>query len=248
MGTEHSVNTDAIPKGFLQFAERIKNDTPVELHSMYVVGSVLTPDFNPEGSDVNSLIIPRENSPAFLDFLIAQGREFRDIGVAPPLVMTLGYIEGSLDVFPIEFFNFRAIHHVLFGEDALTTLRIADSHLRLQCEREIKVKLLWLGQVYIEALGDRKILSAKLASSITGYLPLFRAILHLAGRTPPLGHTEVLTNLAGTVGLDIDIFELMYRMKLQGTPLPENQELRSCFSRYYTATEQLARYVDQISC
>ncbi|HEB69218.1 MAG TPA: hypothetical protein ENI88_06315 [Desulfobulbus sp.] len=237
-----------IPPSFLRFAEQIKGNSPVAVHSMYVVVSVLTPDFNPDGSDINSLIVVEEHQLDFLDFLITLGKEFREHRVAPPLVMTAEYIDHSLDVFPIEFFNFQAIHHTLFGDDLLGRLQIVDKHLRLQCEREIKAKLLWLGQIYIETLGDRNRLSEKLAASITGFFPLFRAIIHLAGKDAPLGCKEVLQTFGATVGLESDIFARIHQMKIAGEQVAQMDELSSCFSSYYQATERIAHYVDQLSC
>ncbi|MCF6187884.1 MAG: hypothetical protein L3J49_10500 [Desulfobulbaceae bacterium] len=237
-----------IPESFRKFAKEVQSNSVTPPHSMYVVGSVLTPDYVPGGSDINSLIVIEEHQLDFLDFLILMGKEFKQHVIAPPLVMTAEYIDHSLDVFPIEFFNFQAIHHTLFGEDLLDRLQIADQHLRLQCEREIKAKLLWLGQVYIETLGDRNMLSEKLAASITGYFPLFRAIIHLAGRDVPLGCSEVLQTLNETLSLETDIFKRIHQMKISGQQPAQQGELCSCFSSYYQATQHVAGYVDQLSC
>jgi len=235
-----------IPESFLKFAERVKEETPEPLHAMYVVGSVLTPDYNRDCSDINSVIVVREKEPPFLDFLIDLGKIYREKKVAPPLVMTVDYIQRSLDVFPLEFFNFREIHHTLYGEDYLKGLAIDDHFLRLQCEREIKAKLLWLGQIYLETLGDQRELSQKLTGSITGCFPLFRAILHLTGHKVPLACEEVATDLEQDLSLDTDIFLTIYRMKTQNRQLTEKDELCSCFSRYYHATEKIADYVDTL--
>ncbi|HHD62810.1 MAG TPA: hypothetical protein ENK96_00260 [Desulfobulbaceae bacterium] len=231
----------------MRFAQRVKEETPEPLHAMYVVGSVLTPDYNPACSDINSVIVVKEKEPPFLDFLIGLGKIFREKKVAPPLVMTADYIQRSLDVFPIEFLNFREIHHTLYGEDYLKELLIDDQFLRLQCEREIKAKLLWLGQVYLEALGDQRELSQKLTGSVTGYLPLFRAILRLAGHEIPLACNEVTAGLQQVLDFDSEIFLRLYRMKTTDRQLTDKDELCSCFSRYYQATEKIADYVDALS-
>ena len=236
-----------IPDNFLEFSGRVKEETSEPLHAMYVVGSVLTPDYNREGSDVNSVIVVKEKEPPFLDFLIDLGKIFREKKVAPPLVMTADYIQRSLDVFPLEFFNFREIHHTLYGKDYFHDLIIDNGFLRLQCERELKAKLLWLGQVYLETLGDQCELSRKLTGSVTGYFPLFRAILHLAGHAIPLACNEVVAGLEQVLDLDSDIFLRLYRMKTSDVQLTDKDELRSCFSRYYQATEKIVDYVDALS-
>ena len=235
-----------IPESFLRFAEQVKDGAPVPLHSLYVVGSVLTPNFDPGISDINSVIVIQEKELSFLDFLISLGREYREQRIAPPLVMTIDYIKSSLDVFPIEFFNFREIHHTLHGKDIFFDLNIKDHHLRLQCEREIKAKLLWLGQIYIESLGDEQLLSDKLAASITGYLPLLLAILHLAGRKIPLDNEQVFLGIQEELGLKTDIFFTLSQMKAEKRRCSDKDEICSCFSLCYQVTEQIARYVDRL--
>ena len=68
--------------------------------------------------------------------------------------MTPEYIRTSLDVFPVEFLNFKLIHATVFGEDIFESLEINRMDLRRQCERELKVKLVSLRQGYISSLGD----------------------------------------------------------------------------------------------
>ncbi len=244
MHIEHYVAN--IPDSFLRFAEQVKEGAPVPLHSMHAVGSVLTPNFDPGVSDINSVIVIQEKELSFFDFLIPLGREFKAQRIAPPLVMTIGYIKSSLDVFPIEFFNFREIHHTLYGEDIFCGLNINDHHLRLQCEREIKAKLLWLGQVYIESLGDEQLLSDRLAASITGYLPLFLAILHLAGRKITLDNEQLFLGIQEELGLDTEIFLTLSQMKTGKRRYTEKDDMCSCFNLYYQATEHIARYVDRL--
>ncbi len=239
MHIEHYVAN--IPDSFLRFTEQIKEGAPVLPHSMYVVGSILTPNFTPAVSDINSIIVLQE-----IDFLISLGREYKEQKIAPPLVMTIEYIKSSLDVFPIEFFTFREIHHTLYGEDLFRGLNINDHHLRLQCEREIKAKLLWLGQVYIESLGDEQLLSDRLAASITGYLPLFLSILHLAGRRITLDNEQLFLGIQEELGLDTEIFLTLSQMKTGKRRYTEKDDMCSCFNLYYQATEHIARYVDRL--
>ena len=59
-------------------------------------------------------------------------------GISAPLIMTPDYIQKSLDVFPVEFLNFRLIHHTLLGKDILGELEIDRGNMQRQCEREIK--------------------------------------------------------------------------------------------------------------
>jgi len=131
----------------------------------------------------------------------------------------------------------------VFGDDVLAALRINPEHLRLQCEREVKSKLLWLHQGYISALGDRSFLVRRLLDSITGFFPVLRAILFLGGRGMPLACHDIVTALQDFIGLDADVFETVFQLKNRDK-IPGESELADCFARYYEATKRLVEHVD----
>jgi len=238
--------TKNISSHFEEFSKVILSDSPVKIHSIHVVGSVLTPDFIKGQSDINSIVVMEEVKLEFLDFIVKLGKEYSQHGVAAPLLITPRYIETSLDVFPVEFLNFRAIHHTVSGPDLLQKLSIDRGHLRLQCEREIKSKLLWLHQGYIEALGDDKQLVQRLSSSITGFIPLFRAILFLGGHKLTLSAQDTAVAMEEQVGLGTEIFKKI--LELKKTNLPEdNEQICDCFAAYYHATQHLADYVEEMA-
>jgi len=145
-------------------------------------------------------------------------------------------------VFPIEFYGFRAIHYTLYGNDILAELEINPGFLRLQCEREIKAKLLWLGRIYLETLADNARLSLALCGSITAYVALFRAILFLAGREA-LSALEVLAAVESMLNIDTAVFQHLYAMKREQVTLGSD-ELKVLYTTLYTATQQVCDYVD----
>ncbi len=234
---------NSIPKSFDNFLNEIVTARELEFLSVHVVGSVLTPDFKPDRSDINSLVVVADINLKLLDFFISLGKKHKDSGIAAPVLMTPEYIASSLDVFPIEFLNFREIHQTVFGDDILAALRINPEHLRLQCEREVKSKLLWLHQGYISALGDRSFLVRRLLDSITGFFPALRAIIFLGGRGMPLSCHDIVTSLQDLIGLDADVFETVFQLKNRDKT-PGEDELADCFARYYEATKRLVEHVD----
>ena len=237
---------DNIPEKFHQFSQDLVRDCPVTVTGLQVVGSVLTPDYLPGRSDINSVLVVEEKNTALLDFLIELGKKFRQHQVAPPLIMTPAYIETSLDAFPLEFLNFQLIHYPLHGPDLFAPLTISGDHLRLQCERELKAKLLWLGQIYIETLGDRKRLAERLGRSFGGYLPLLRGILHLHDRHP-LAASEVIEEIGQVAGLDTDILLRVHRLKTGAGQKVDGGELKDWFAQYSRVTEALADHVDTLT-
>ncbi|MEC4676186.1 MAG: hypothetical protein VST72_04575, partial [Nitrospirota bacterium] len=163
--------------------------------------------------------------------------------IAAPLIMTPEYIMSSLDVFPIEFLDFKNIHETVFGDDILKETVITAVDLRNQCEREIKSRLIGLRQGYISSLGDRQLLTERFVGSIAGYMPLFRGIIFLMGKEPPTGKYDVISALSSSSGIDTDVFKRIVDIK-KGKSKLSKAELDTIFEEFYTATEKLGKIID----
>jgi len=227
------------------FFEYILNKYRENVHSIHIVGSSITGDFNEKTSDINSIVVLRQMDLKFVKFIAPLGKRYRKKGIAAPLIMTLDYISRSLDVFPIEFLDFKLIHETIFGEDILLDIEIHLSDLRNQCEREIKTKLIGLRQGYIASLGDKKIITDHIISLINGYIPLFRGIIFLMGEEPPLDKREVLTALSAQTGINTDILRKILDVK-KGVSKFTKSDLDSVFEEYYTTTENISNIIDEL--
>lgn len=182
----------------------------------------------------------------FLEAIAPLGKKYGKKKVAAPLIMTPEYITGSLDVFPIEFFNFKLIHHTAFGEEILDTIEIHSRDLRRQCEREIKTKLIGLRQGYLAAQADRRLLSENFGSIITGDIPLFRGIIFLLLNQTPIQQSAVIQALSEAVAIDTSVFSTALQVK-QKKIKPSIDEFNEIFENYYTVLEKLGRIVDEIT-
>ena len=251
MNDMDKIDTDGLTQNIASritpfFEEILRSDHAVNLHSFHIVGSALTPDFDEKASDINSVVVLKEMDLSFIEFLALRGKTHKKRGIGPPLTMTPSYIQNSLDVFPIELLDFKLIHKTVFGEDLFSGLEIERHNLRLQCEREIKTKLIWLRQGYISSLGDKGLLKERLAGSITGYIPLFRAVISLLGKEPPVKRHAVILTLQEITGIETEIFEKMLLLRRKQISLSKD-ELTSSFKRYYRATERTAKIIDEIT-
>jgi hypothetical protein len=224
------------------FHEILEAATP-KIHSLYLVGRVLTEDYQEGVSKIDSVIVLKKMDLAFLDILAPLGNIYGKKGIAAPLIMDPGYLENSVDVFPLEFLNFKLLHHPLYGEDLLAGLEIDRQELRYQCERELKGKLIWLHRIYVSAMGDRKVLAGDIVRHFAGYLPLFRGILYMLDQEPAAGLKKVLEQLGQATGLETAVFAEIYAVTQNLTP-PSPEEISSMFEKFYRATERLAEVVD----
>ena len=69
---------NTIPNCFDHFLDEMIRTSPSgALHSVYVVGSVLTPDFDPDHSDINSIVVVDDITLDLLDFFVVLGHTYK---------------------------------------------------------------------------------------------------------------------------------------------------------------------------
>jgi hypothetical protein len=215
------------------------------LHSFHIVGSAVMPDYNERLSDINSVVVLHSMDLQFIEFLAPLGARYGKKRIAAPLVMTPAYISGSLDSFPVEFLDFKLVHRTVYGEDLFSGLEPDRSHLRLQCEREIKTRQIGLRQGYLSSLGKKDQLEQLLIRSFTGSMPLLRAVILLQGKQPPVGRADVITLLTSCCGIDTSILHDLLAVKY-GRVKASGQDLRRMFERYYGALETVGKIIDEL--
>ncbi|MBW2166476.1 MAG: hypothetical protein JRG74_10410, partial [Deltaproteobacteria bacterium] len=176
---------------FKPFLDVVLNNYKDKIHSIHIVGSALTEDFNLKTSDINSILVLKTFDLKFLEDFAPLGKKFGKKQISSPLIMTPEYVLNSLDVFPIEFLTIKILHKTIFGEDVFNDLKIKKSDLRHQCERELKVKLIGIRQGYLSSSGGKKLIADGFISSFSGYIPLFRGLILLFEKEPPKQNKEV---------------------------------------------------------
>lgn len=230
---------------FKPFQDEILSGYKDNIHSITLTGSALTDDFVPGKSDINSVFVLREMDLKFLELLATLGKKYQKKRIAAPLIMTPEYIMTSLDVFPIEFLNIKLLHNTLVGENLFQDLKINRADLRLQCERELKVRLIGLRQGYISCLGNSNLLMDMFIDSFSGYIPLFKGIILLSGKEPPVTSRDTIDVLEEISGVNTSGFNAVLKQKKQKTKLMMGQ-LNTIFQDYYAAIERLGDITDGI--
>ncbi|HMK57345.1 MAG TPA: hypothetical protein VK448_11965 [Dissulfurispiraceae bacterium] len=227
------------------FFDEVLSCCPEKVHSLYVTGSAITSDFSPKASDVNSLIVLADLHFDFFKFLAPLGKKYKPKGISAPLVMTPAYISESLDVFPVEFLDLRSIHKTAWGADILKGLEINSSLLRLQCEREMKTRLIGVWNGYIASMGEAERVSHLLYRSIKGCIPIFRAIMHLLGKGPVIAKTEIISAISSATGIDKEV--LLRAISLKDNPIKNKDELLLLLEQYYGSLEAIAGIVNALA-
>jgi hypothetical protein len=226
-----------------RLVERLEASLGANLKSISVVGSSLTPDFQPKVSDINTVVVlDTYDLPALqgVAVLVPQMRRHR---LSPPLLLTEHYMQRSCDVFGVEFLDFQLVHATILGDDPFAALHFEKKNIRLQCERELKAMLVRLRQGYLASAGDRRLIRDLLISAAKGLTPLLRALLWLADAERPQTVDSTLRRAAGAFEVDLDAILAAHRWR-QEKARRTNAEVESTFVTVLDAVDRLTTITD----
>ena len=194
-------NIDKIPSGVKDivegFFDRVLTAFPKKIDSIYLYGSVVTDDFLPDQSDVNSLVLFDSFGSPEIDILRPIIRDSLKKKITAPLCLAVETFERSGDVFPLEFIEIKDKHLMLFGEkNQVESLEIQREHLRTKIEEQIKGKLIRMREILLEHKGSDKILVDILVDVQRQLFPVFRNLLRFLGvENPPATKNDILHEL-----------------------------------------------------
>ncbi len=223
---------------FHEFTEDAKKVFGDHLRSIILYGSGARGDYRPGKSDLNFLIVLTEEGIDLIEGFMETYSKWRKRRVAAPLFMTSSFIHSSLASYPIEFLNITRNLVLVYGEDVLKDPSFDHQALRLQCERDISGKLLLLRSAFVETKGDADRLRNLIRASITAFVSIFRALIHLKGMDIPRGRREIVKAAADAYGLDSEIFLSCVDVKEGKTDLSP-AEVKVLFDQYLKAVGKL---------
>lgn len=212
------------------------------LKSVVLYGSAARGDFVRKASDLNLIVVVDPLGPATLEALAPGVRRFMRRGNPVPRLFSPALIAASADSFPIEFLEIRSSRLVLFGEDPFAGFEIRRECLRLQCERELKEKLMRLREGYLLCHDRPRDLRRLLAGSFPAFAALFRGGLHLMGREVPASSAEVVAAFCTAAGLDGAPFDEVARLR-RGE---DARDPKGIFARYHEQLTRAAHHVDRL--
>ncbi len=244
------INLDKIPLGLRGNVERFVQDILARIgeniESIAVTGSALTGDFDPKRSDINSVIVLKKMDLNVLDLLIDLGKKHKRDRFRSPLIMTEDYIHKSLDVFPIEFLDIKLLHETVYGKDIFSGISIDRAKLRLQCERDLKARLINLRQGYVSSMGVKSILAKLILDSFPGFFPIFRAMIEVIQETPSLKKDHVLNDIEKNFSVSMEVFRRIHLARHEKKPKMGADLIHTLFNDVYTTTEKLSEAIDAI--
>jgi hypothetical protein len=230
-------------KKLKKLVERSRELLGDNLKSVVLYGSAATGEYIEKYSDLNTMIVLEKIDHLILQKIAPFVARWCKRGNPPPLLMTLGEIETSGDVFPMEFLDIKECHRVLYGEDPLSGLDIDVRNLRLQCEHELKGKIIRLREQFLLVQKKEGQLKELIIHSLSTFVALFRGALRLLAEDVPMAQRDVLHKISELEEVDLSILEKVLDLK-EGRLEIKGEALRSLFGDYLLILEKITDKVD----
>lgn len=227
------------------FKVQLKDIFSENLISVILFGSAARGEYIYKKSDINFLVILKDNTPSELLKYKKIQKKWLKGNVATPLFLTEEYIKSSLDTYPIEFMEMKSAYKVVDGKDVLEDLEFDKKNLRLQAERELKSKLLHLRQLFLTSKGCAKILSNLITNSMHSLTPVYRAVLYLTGEHTEVHRNELINHIAKKCELDETLLNDLLAISI-GIKKLSKKDVNHIFDKYVEELDKLAKYVDKI--
>ncbi|MDY6878908.1 MAG: hypothetical protein V2J25_14920 [Desulfatiglans sp.] len=214
-----------------------------DLVSIILYGSGAGKDYRPGKSDINFIVVLSEKGMNSLDKAFEVQKKWRKKRVAIPLFLTEDYVATSTDVFPIEYLNLQRNHLLVYGKDILKDLSFDWECVRLQCEREIKGKLLLLREAFFESMGKRDALKGVIENSMSAILAIFEGLLYLKERDLPAGKREIIQAVSEVLDVDAALFLKLLDVKEEKIKLGSG-EISQLYKDYLNEMMRLSKQID----
>jgi hypothetical protein len=178
-----------------QYADQVKALAGTNALSLTLFGPIVAGTFDKRLHTVRNVLVLAKVDLDMLRQLAQSGAKLGKVRISAPLIMTPEYIKASLDTFPVELIEIVQFHLILFGEDYFNELSLSETHVRLQCEREVKSILIAMRQGLLASTGRDKFLSAMDTDIMERVIRVLRGLLWIKGQRDAKSATEVLSRV-----------------------------------------------------
>lgn len=230
---------------FEVFASDYREAFGPDLLSIILYGSGARGEYIPKKSDLNFMIILSDGGMDRLSKAMPLVSKWHKKRVNTPLFLTPASMASSLDTFPIEFLNIKAAHKVVYGENFLKNLAFDKNYVRLQCEREIKGKLVQLRKHFLETAGNWRKTEALISASLPTFFSLFQAIIFFKNKEPIAERHALITTVAQETGLNQDLFLELLTIR-EGRKKLASSQVIPLMEKYIGEIQKLSNFLDQL--
>jgi predicted nucleotidyltransferase len=232
-------------KVIAEVAEEIRTALATNLLSLVLYGSHARGEAHAR-SDVNLLILVRESDPSQLVGLLRALSPLARKGVVAPVIMSEEEFRASQDTFALEFLDMAAQRRILAGKDPFEQFEPRWDGLRMQMERELRVKMLQLYRQWYVSEEKPETLKILLRGSLSSFLTLLRGIVALEKKQiVTIPQVKLIEEIAGERGLDATLWP-RFQQVAHGDLKLSADEIRILFRSYLAEIKTLTAYVDKL--
>lgn len=216
----------------------------VHLKSVIRYGAAAVDDHSTVPADQFILIVLDEVKAPLLAMAADPIRQWVKKGNPMPFIFDELTFTQSTDIFPIDYLNMQDHHETLWGADILKDIRIDHRHLRLQCESEMRGKLIHLKSEFVLNCHKPKKLLDLMLYTLSDFDRVMTGILHLLKQNPEGGRRQIMMQLAKTADFHPGIFLELYDIHDGKKEGPEDSQIQQKFEHYLTALRAITKFVD----
>ena len=231
------------------FVDDLQSSHGENLASVVLYGSAAVGDEVEQRFGLNVLVALHSITPHDLRVAQAPIREWQRFGQPLPVYFTLAELRDAADVFPIEFYQMERTRKLLYGVDPFEVAQLSNVNLRHQTEYELRGKLIQLRRSYISASTSGKKMAKLMSESLATFASLFRPVLLLMGKEPPVKKLDAVRATVESLELDGEAFERILDMRATGEDAFELSEhdANDLFTVYLLQLERVIEAVDKMA-
>lgn len=218
-------------KNLDNYLNELKNTIGDRLESVFVYGAKADIPVYDIESDVDLIVIVNKLNAQDLDNVAKATVQWTKNGKQNPVPVFMSVTEwySSCDVYPMEYTDIKEKHHVLFGENLITSIEVKKEDLRLQCELETKNLLMRFRKSYLMNSQNKDVIKEMLVSSTKTSFAIFKAVLRLKEIPVPVTKMEIIDLIAELSDIDKNLFNCLLSFKEKRCKLNYAQETAQKF-------------------
>ena len=216
-----------------------------EVSAIVLYGSGAGPDYLPDRSNVNVLIVLTRQNPETLRRYAGLHCAWQKEQVVP-LFLISEEVQAMRERFPLEYQDMVETHLVLAGEDPFIEPAMEARVLAEACLRELRGQRVRLRQRFVEGGGSVDAVLMLLPLSLTALLPALRGLVRAQERPIRRTTETVFQDVQALLGLDLGAFHEVLQLK-RGRIGPGPAELPRLYDRYVTALEALVERAEAVA-
>lgn len=214
------------------------------LRAIVLYGSASCDDYLPGRSDINLLLVVDQVDLGLLDGLQKRTGAWSKKRITTPLVVDRGFLPSSIDSYPLEILGMLAGYRILSGVDPFEGLMPEKEHVRLQTEREIKAKALFLQSGYMESCGKQQRLLGYLIGALPAMDAILRGALFLQDSDWKRSGKSLHAACAATLGIDGAVLDAIWEARA-GRKRPDRTATISFYEAMLATLRALAGLVER---